>query len=624
MRAHFRLAALVVAAAGVFSACSESITGEAEQVGVPALNFALDPSNARGIGAGGNTITSYAYSLIAPLPADAFARSGTSGAAIGYSTGACSVGRTRCFQFPAFLRDSARDPRLPRMMAPPSIPVTASFIDVAGPENFGTTAGVKAFELFARLNNLKPSTAYSMNLVRYGLVVRGQLDAIEMLAFGKVTEPDSLVLLGGAPGGFPTVNYNWTSPNSSCNTKAAPVGANPFFLGPATTSSAGLVTFDKCFGSGSIWYRDSSKVVPDSSPFIRNSVGARVIAQQYNYIEFSEGSTAGGRVVARVQVGADLDPGTGNVIPNAFAPFPAARVSPGVLISTLKVALGGPSGVRMKIIPLEQLTEGAAYDVVLVNRESGAITRARALYYTITRDTTGKDALGNVLFTEVTSGVSVVDAITGGASNVTHYIEVQDSLNAGFTVRSFTDLALRPTAITGAVPLWSHYLDRRKTDDSQDDAFFDASPIVFGTLPIAPDAVPYVFRPAGSARGTNRGTEIGISFEHLPRPPVGYYYNVWLVGGTGDTVTPVSLGALTTPLPEGASLRDADIAPSGALLTPTEILRANLLVRPAELAAAGIQLGQYALVRLTLEAKDGVPAIAPVVVLEGAFVTPVR
>ena len=624
MKPHVRLAALVVAAAGVFSACSESITGEAEQVGIPALNFALDPSNARGTGTGGNTVTSYTYSLISPLPPDAFARSGTSGAAIGYSTGACSVGRTRCFQFPAFLRDSARDPRLPRMIAPPTIPITASFIDVAGPENYGTTAGVKAFELFARLNNLKASTAYSMNLVRYGLVVRGQLDAVEMLAFGRVTEPDSLVLLGGTPGGFPAVNYNWTSPNTSCNTKAAPVGANPFFLGPATTSSLGVVTFDKCFGSGSIWYRDSSKVVPDSSPFIRNSVGPRVIAQQYNYIEFTEGATAGGRVVARVQVGADLDPATGAVIPNAFAPFPLARLSPGVLIGTLKVAEGGPSGVRMKIIPLEQLVDGAAYDIVLVNRESGAFTRARALYYTIRRDTTGKDPLGNVLFTEDTSAVTVVDAITGGASNVTHFIEVRDSLNSGCTVRSYTDFGLRPSAVSGAVPLWTHYLDRKKSDDTKDDTFFDTSPIVFGTLPFVPDAVPYVYRPAGSARGTNRGTEIGIAFEHLPRPPVGYYYNVWLVGAKGSDVVPISLGPITTPLPEGASLRDADIASSGSVITPTEILRANLLVRPTELAAAGIVLANYTLVRLTLEAKDGVAAIAPVVVLEGAFVTPVR
>jgi hypothetical protein len=327
-------------------------------------------------------------------------------------------------------------------------------------------------------------------------------------------------------------------------------------------------------------------------------------------------------VVARIQVGADIDPVTREVIPNSFAPFPTAALSPGVLIATLKVAEGGPTGVRMTVVPLDSLAGTATYDIVLVNRETGTSTQVNATYRRITTDTTGRDTEGNPIIVADTTAAVIVNAIPGGSANVGHLIEVHDSLNTGVKVQQFTDLALQPPSATTGVPIWARYMrDNGTPQSSQDNTFFDSDTVRMGTLPIAPNAVPLLFRPAGAASGTNRGDQVGISFTHLTRPPIGFYYAVWLIP-TDSLQPPVLLGELTTPLPDEQSLRDADVAPNGGVLTSMEILRANVLVRPAALRAMNLDLADYATVRLTLEAKDGVPGMSSVVVLEGPFVTP--
>ena len=635
MSTPIRIGLLAAVLAGV-AACSNDITGGAEQVGGPAIDFGLTPANARGITGGASTIRNYEItSISSTLGPDAFNRSGTSGARIGYGTPACpGLGGTRCWNFAAWLRDSAGDPRLPAMKRLPA-PLNPGFCDVGGPEYFGTTANVRAFELYCRFFAVAGQT-YFLSLVRYGLIVRGQLDAVERLVYGRISEPDTLVVLNENPGGHPTINYNWIS-NAGCNNNLTVNGANPLYLGPATARSPdGRVEFDKCFASqgttGRIFYNNTAAVVPDSAPWFRNSMTPPVISQQYNYIVVSEGSTPGGRIVARAQVGADIDPATGNAIPNSFAPFPTGALSPGVLISQLKVAEGGPSGVRMTVIPLDSLVGDATYRIVLVSRETGEAQQVDAAYRRIRRDTIGRDDVGNPIVTVDTSPVVVTNEILGGAANITHLIEVNDTLSEGTEIKNFEYLALQPPAATNAVPIWTQYLDRRGTlGNTQDDLFVDNGVVVMGILPLEPSPVPVLFTARGSATGTNRGDQIGIAFQNLSRPPAGFRYHVWLIP-TDPAGEPVSLGGLRTPLPQLASLDDADMAPTGGVLTRTSILRANVLVRPAELRALGFApcddepggpptLCDYATVRLTLEAKDGGPEMSPMVVLEGPFPT---
>ena len=641
-----RIGMLALAAALPLAACSESITGESEQLGEPALNFNLDVSNARGAPTGAASITAFTPLQSRPLTdPDAFRRSGTAGGLIGYGvdcTGGLSGSNTWCFT--TWTRDSVGDPRAPTMAPPGFAPrLSVLFTEVGGPEFFGTLAtpdpSTKAFELFMRLEGVKPSTPYSISLVRYGLIVKGELDAAERLIHGRVTHPDSLVLIEPNNDYFEVPNrhtyYNWTSPNSSCNNKLVPIGVNPFYLGTvvstsATSSTPRRLTFDRCWSSFGrtvddttrvkVYYTDPARVKPDSAPFIRNSMGPRTLAQQYNYIEVMD--TVAKRVIARVQVGADLDPATGQVIPNAFAPFPAGPLTAPVLIGDLKVAEGGPVGLTMRILPLEALATGA-WVLKLFNRETGASIGINAAYQTITRDTTGRDEFGNFVFTEDTSDVTVVSQIPGGASNVLHILTTHDSLNDGAEIRRYTDWVLvPPTApLTGSV--WMHYADRNNTDETAtDDQMFLTTTVQTGALPSIAGAPVYTLKLSGTGAGTARSDQFSIRFQHLPRPPAGFVYNVWLIPKPGSTADTISLGTPTTPLPDEESLEDADIATPGGVITPTEILEALTLVRPDRMRSLGIDPAEYGTVRLTLENKSGVPLVAPWVILEGPFFSP--
>ena len=641
-----RIASLGLAAMLPLAACSENITGESEQLGKPALNFNLDVSGARGAPTGAASITAFTPLQSRPLTSsDAFRRSGTTGGLIGYGvdcTGGLSGSNTWCFT--TWTRDSIGDPRAPTMAAPGFAPrLSVLFTEVGGPEFFGTLAtpdpSTRAFELFMRLEGVKASTPYSISLVRYGLVVKGELDAAERLIHGRITQPDSLVLIEPNNDYFAVPNrhtyYNWTSPNSSCNNKLTPIGVNPFYLGTVVSTSATSgtprrVTFDRCWSSYGrtvddstrvkVFYTDSSRVKPDSAPFIRNSIGPRTIAQQYNYIEVMDTLTK--RVIARVQVGADLDPATGQVLPNAFAPFPTGPLTAPVLIGDLKVAEGGPVGLTMRILPLEQLATGA-YTLKLFNRETGAMVGVNAQYQTIRRDTTGRDEFGNFVFTEDTSEVTVVSQIPGGAPNVTHILTTHDSLNDGPQISRYTDWVLvPPTApLTGAV--WMHYADRNNTDETAtDDRMFLTTVVETGALPSIANAAVYTLKLSGTGTGTARSDQFSIRFQHLPRPPAGFVYNVWLIPKPGSTAAPISLGTPTTPLPDERSLEDADIAAPGGVITPNEILEALTIVRPDRMRSLGIDPAQYGTVRLTLENKSGVPLAAPWVILEGPFFSP--
>ena len=625
-------ALLLAFLAGAANGCNDDVLGNAVQVGEAAPDFALDPANTRGTPGGTTEIVDYTVeSYATSLPDDAFRRAGDAGIHIGYGSPACSpgLGGTRCYNFGSdrkrmgngpraldttWVRDSIGDPRLPAMKQQN---INLIFAQSAGPEYFG--ANIFAWEHYIRMD-LAPSTTYSMLFIRYGLEVRGELDAAEMLRVGTITEPDSLIVLDPNPGGYPVTNYTWVS-NAGCNNINVPAGANPLHLGVRTTASTGRVTFDQCHGpSNGLYHRNKSTTVVDSNPFYPNSMRPSV-TQEYNYIEIREGPTGTGRAVARIQVGADIDPATRQTIPNSFGPFPTRPLTPGTLI-IYGVATGGVSAARIGALNLEELEGSAGYRITGLNRVTGALTPLTALYWTVRTDTTGRNDVGEVI-TEVTvSETTTVTQIKGGGTNIRHVVEPSDALNPGVKLSSFTDIGLQPPSATTGVPIWARLVTLATGSTTQPSAFHDVDTTRFGTFPLQANAVPYIFRPAGSGSGVNRGTEIGIEFRHLSRPAVGYYYVAWLATADGSKA-PVQLGELTTPLPQEQSLRDADIASQiGGVLTANEITTANVLVRPAELKAMNINIRDYDTIRLTLESKDGIAAQAPLIILEGIFPNP--
>ena len=587
--ARATLAGIVIAAAAVAAGCDDPLTGNVERVGLPGLDFNLDPAASRGA-ATGVAKASYNVSVDVTSPgSDVFAPKPPTGASSRYAASCPGLG-ANCWGFAPTVRDSTRDPRKPFLKQLPNA-FSVNFCDIGGPEHFGATAAVQSFEVFCRFNGGTLNSVYSISLVRYMTLVRGENDWVEKARTGTVTEPDTLIVMNSSPAGAPTVDYNWTS-NLACNFLRAPVGANPFYLGNTTVTTGTRINFDKCFSSSDIFYRSATVVVPDSAPVFRNFLGAPNIEQQYNYIEVREGPAPGGRPVARVQIGADI------------------------------IYNGGITRLQMAVIPLEPLAGNAEYKIVLVDRGAGTATPIQARYRKVTTDTTGRDTLTGAYKIQVdTTAAAVVGAIKGGSSNQTHLIEVDPALlPSGASLTNFTDVALQPPSATTGVPVWAQFV-LSKGSSPTTTIYQDVAPVQFGTLPLVPNATPYVFRAAGSASGTSRGDQLGISFSRIPRPPIGFYYNVWLLPADA-TAPPVSAGPLRTPLPELASLEGADTAPNGGVFTPSLILDANVLLRPADVAALGVDLSTFNRVRLTLEAKDGVPEMSSVLVLEGPLVTP--
>lgn len=615
-RMSTRVGIAALSAVVLLAGCNDKITGDVSQIGKPAMDINMDPSLSHGVASGSETINAYLpvvmdTAAIAANP-DAFKRAKDQN---GYVGG--------YWEFYGFVRDSISDPRLPAMQMTPQR-LAPSFSEVYGPE-FYADLTVFPFEFYTRIYGFKPSTEYFISLARYGLHVNGLLDQAEMLVYGRITQPDSLYLIDPNPQGYPAVDYQWRT-NAGCDTLEIIPGANPLYLGPQITNTGGRLTFDKCFHSGREYYHNHHTMQPDSTPFARNSFKPAVIPDQWNYLVISEGSTPGGPVVSRIQLAADENADK-TVVPNAFAPFPTSALNPGVLVSRLHVARTGPTDVTMTVLPLQQLTAPATYKVMLVNREQGTATQVKALYYTITNDTTGKDENGNPIVVTTYSDTTVVDHIPGGASNVTHVLRVVDSLNTSAKVEDNTDFALQPDAAAPVgMPVFAHYASQNGTPNNRtDDTFWggpglDAGVTNMGSLFLQPNAVPIIFQPSGSGQGSNRGDQIGVQFQRLIRPPLGFYYNVWLVSND-STVAPYSLGVLHTPLPEYKSLKDADILPSGGVLTPGMILQSNVLLRPADVAAIGVPLSKYQTIRLTLQAKDAPVVMPPVVVLEGPFNT---
>src|SRR5215208_2208154 len=387
--ARAALAGIVIAAAAVAAGCDDPLTGNVERVGLPGLDFNLDPAASRGA-ATGVAKASYNVSVDVTSPgSDVFAPKPPTGASSRYAASCPGLG-ANCWGFAPTVRDSTRDPRKPFLKQLPNA-FSVNFCDIGGPEHFGATAAVQSFEVFCRFNGGTLNSVYSISLVRYMTLVRGENDWVEKARTGgAVTEPDTLIVMNSSPGGAPTVDYNWTS-NLACNFLQAPAGANPFYLGNTTTATATptRVNFDKCFSSSGIFYRNATRSVADSAPVIRHSLATPPnIEQQYNYLEIREGAAPGGRPVARVQIGADI------------------------------IYNGGITRLQMAVLPLEPLAGDAAYKLVLVDRAAGSATPIQARYRKVTTDTTGRDTLTGAYKIQVdTTAAAVVGAIKGGSSN---------------------------------------------------------------------------------------------------------------------------------------------------------------------------------------------------------------
>ncbi|HEX7090332.1 MAG TPA: DUF1659 domain-containing protein [Longimicrobiales bacterium] len=599
MRFDLRLLAIVGVVATLTACEQERFVGPDRSLDGDSDDFLLDLKDAGGFPGGESTITS--FELVADVEGnpDAFQRAGKDG----YYNSANSR-----YEVHAGTRIAGQDPRLPALAPlPDPSAVSTAFARIMGPEYWGANM----WDLYMRWTGLEPGAVYTFALERLATRVNGLVDHLEMILYGEVTEPDELVPLGGTAGGYPANDYAWTD-NAGCQAEPIPDPLpNPWYLGAFAADGSGVGTADYCMGTPWAWYQNQSgPPVPDSSIVVPNVLGTGPVpAYQYNYVVVYQGEPPDlGPPVLRIQLGVDLDL-AGNPLPNAFAPFPLFED---------RIDLIDVPGVEARVSALEFTTTslaplaGTEYSLWLFDSRTGNLAAATADYTRILRVQTGVDDEGNPIYEDDPQPTVRTATFNAGAADERHHFVLNSETLDGVATGDYTHvlIALGTSEPTGAVPLWVPYLDDGGTADPADDALVQG-PVGFGTLDLAAPRNPRLFQATGGAKGSFWADRLGIAFQNLRRPPVGYYYALWLVAEDG---TALELGPLTTPPPDLASLRDADVDDSFDVVTAGEILEAGFYIDAADV---GQPWTAFQSLRVTLQPKVGAQGIAPHIVLSG-------
>jgi hypothetical protein len=579
------LALAVAAAIGIAGACTDLTDPGDHQLGDPAAELALDLASAGGVPSGPLAIETFRLAVDTAGQTDVFQRAGADGYHVGSE-----------YQVHPGQRIAGQDPRLPAL-APLFAPeeFSSDFARIMGPEYWGANM----WDFYQRFYGFEPGATYTYSIQRLATVVNGVPDAMEFMIEGEVTEPDELVPLDGAPGGYPDNDYSWTT-SAGCRAEPIPdPPPNPWYLGLITANASGRITPDFCMGTPWLWYQQFTNV-PDSSVVAPNVLSLGVTPEyQYNYIVVYEGdpSAALGPPVLRIQIGVDLDT-NGNPLPNGFAPFPTEDDR--LAATSLPNVATEPSRIRFEISDLEPLEGGTSYELWLVNQEDGSSAPAVGDYFTI-ETIIETDELGQQIEVDVPSEDTVRTSTFVGLpeTNVRHAFIASNQTLGGPTFGGFTHIALAKPGSSGAPTdpvMWADW-----TEIS----------LNFGELVVTDPLDSRTFRGSGTGAGLIWEDQLAIEFRRLRRPPPGYYYEVWLMG---ESVDPMSLGSITGPKPDFQDIDDADEVIYEEFMTRTEILRAGKVVD-----VTSIDLSQYNGVMLTLEPKAGVASMAPTLTLSGAL-----
>jgi len=419
-------------------------------------------------------------------------------------------------------------------------------------------SGTDGWDFYCFLQDLRPSQDYTVMLARYALTVNGDLDTEEMLLTGAITSPDELTALGGTPGGYPTelCDFSQARPTYTIGVTG---DQNPLVMGYVTSSAGGNATFDCLIGTGGFWKAGGGGLVdPDSAPFAPNTISTFDVPR-YNYVVIVEGTgTVGvpvptGDHVLRFQVGVDID-ASGNPINNGLAPLPTQAATDEELLFAPGGA-GKPDSLVMTFNNLPELSN--TYQVWVYNAETGE-------FFSPTGTFTATNADGDTMATatDVQTFNTQDDWInTFDTANP----EVGDYTHAFLSVES--GAASTPSA---AQLLWAQYTDMAGAPtDPFEWSFIITADMEFGTYAAGGVASPFAY--GGIGRGGFYGSEARVNFVNVPRPPVGYYYEAWLVPAAGE---PFNIGPLTGPYPEYLDLTDLDVA-----VDPPEFILQDIILQ---------------------------------------------
>ena len=529
------------------------------------------------------------------------------------------------------------DPRLPAIQSTTAVidDPEGGYLDLYTPDPAFGYPGADFWELYTPgFSGLEPGTQYQVAFVHYRLEVRGELDHVERMLTGTVTEPDSLVKVSGTAA---EINTDWgDAAPEGCAPYPGPT-ANPFVIATQDADDDGFVAFDKCWQStNGIWGLDNFD--QQARSMIGRNDNVAYDLPNYNYIEVWEGTYgAGPGPVFRMQIAQDLDL-NGKPIANAYAPFPtpasplvvegaAPLVATGSepipdlqptfplgedVLATLTGAIGVPDSVSITLNSLARLEQGA-YKVWYLNPTTGAAKPAVGTY---TR------TLSGVVQDDAAAGVST---FAGGPGTITFtsrpYLEdagaYTDSLRIVVVTKEADAAAAAPS---GSQPLWQSIFKLPPAVAGGNLLFGDfnsgTGPFRFvpqGTLSgaILGDTVPVFVTESVDGQQVQvrqlefRGSVIEVTMTGLTRPPEGYRYQAYLF--TAASAEPavdsalVSMGGLKDR--SGASLDDADTAAPGANVSATRIEFGQVRYDVATEGPADDTICQYDRLRVYLEPK---------------------
>lgn len=469
------------------------------------------------------------------------------------------------------VRNAKQDPRLPLLSDDDA--AVGGFGYLLQPRWVFGNSPPGIWDFWTEFVNLKPNTTYTVMMVRYGLKVNGALDAADVLRGRTVAAPDELVVLGGTPKGTPNYRCDFGLSGFPRVTD----DANPFVLGWFTTDDAGTGTGDCVIDSrAGRWWRNGAAAFPpgaaDSLPIAAND-GTAFNLPTYNYIVIVEGRGTDAAPVptgphaVRLQVGHDIDL-NGKPIVNAYAPFPTEKK---LLVET-----------TFEFSAASKLTSGNQYRLWAYNSEDPSKSVPLVANWKLVNE----DGVA------VDSAKGVTGISGGGGLRDRNVFEVNSDTWDG-DILEYDRIRITIDATNATAPGNVVVLDAAFVDGVGKFETLRKS----GTFTFAGG---YAY--TGEGRGHFFGDELRLALRGLSRPPVGYFYEVWLVNaGTGQAT---SLGELRGPYPDYSSLKDAD---TNASLAPAGLIPDAAIV--VNRTSLGVDYKAFTHVYVTLSPKvrDGLP-----------------
>lgn len=470
---------------------------------------------------------------------------------------------------------------------------TVAYIVPAG--HPGNGAGNTVWEFWHEFENLGPTgTRYVMGVARYALEQRGALDIVEKLLTGAVTQPDSLVFMAGDfnPAGK-TARDGFTTSCASLAVVHPTAGANPHLLG-SDTSRSGTIDLDQtiCAAAGEAW----GNLGTATSPVPRNDATALGNVQYNFYVVWealADSTPDYSKPVYRLQIG-PLPMASGAIINNAFAPEPTAALNSGQL-ALLPGSTAAPDTIRLTGTNLVPLAAGTSYQVWLAATGSGEFAKVT----------------GNVVRL---AGTTVVDTlfgvsdfnVTGGMTSARMEFDFLPFQAVAYNTAVIAIGATAASTIPAGQPLWTPMVTQKVPGGALPVL---SSTLTFGSFNGGTSSL--VFGAAGTGTGGIFGRELREDIRRIPRPPVGYYYQAYLVSSSGATA-PLSLGPLASPYPELEALIDADVS-NAPPVSGVEITQAALRYE----AASAAFYCDWDRVQVRLSPKGSAGAVPPTILLSG-------